>query len=338
MSWSFVDEAKFMRRHSLSTRVVTRVLDWVTMNVRSHRSRALAYQAASTFLRYRRHPVATAELNHALVARAMVFRPSLVVVLMGFHIAPEVLSAIKAETGAVLVNYATDDPFNRRLTTPELLRSIPLYDLFASTKRAISKDLKSAGAREVRYVRFGYKPSVHFPDFPTTDRERRRFGAEVAFVGEGDADRRPFLRALVEAIPNIDLALYGGLWSKDARLRKYFRGSVRGRDFRMALGGAKIVVNLVRRENRDDHVMRTFEAPACGAFVLHERTDSHLEIFEEGRNAAFFESTEELIDKVRYYLGHDREREQIRQAGYQLTVSAGHTYRQRLEEIIEYAL
>ena len=335
---AFVDEAEFLCRRSIPTRIATRALDWLTMKVRSHRCKAWAYRAAATVLRYQRHPVSSSDLNRALAARAIRFRPDLVVILMGFHIAPEVLAAIRCQTGAVLVNYATDDPFNRRLGTPELIQSIPQYDLFASTKRAIKADLVGAGARDVRYFRFGYKPTVHYPEPPATASERERFDAEVAFVGEGDADRRPFFEALIEAIPHLRLALYGGLWNQDRRLRKYFRGSVRGRDYRMALGGARIVVNLVRRENRDDHVMRTFEAPACGAFVLHERTESHLEIFEEGREAAFFDSREELVDKVRYYLAHDRERERIRQAGHIRTVTEGHSYGHRLQEIIHTAL
>ena len=70
---------------------------------------------------------------------------------------------------------------------------------------------------------------------------------------------------------------------------------------------------------------------------LHERTESHLDIFKEGRDAAFFESRDELIDKVRYYLLHDYQRERIRQAGYYRTMSAGHTYRNRLEQILEAA-
>jgi hypothetical protein len=338
LRYAFVDEAEFLCRRSLSTRIATRTLDWVTMKVRNHRCKAWAYRAAATVLRYRRHPVSSAALNRALAARAIDFRPDLVVILMGFHISPQVLAEIRSQTGAMLVNYATDDPFNRRLGTPELIRSIPQYDLFASTKRAIKEDLARAGARDVRYVRFGYKPSVHYPEPPRTASECQRFDADVAFVGEGDADRLPFFEALIEAIPDLKLALYGGLWNQDRRLRRYFRGSVRGRDYRMALGGAKIVVNLVRRENRDDHVMRTFEAPACGAFVLHERTESHLEIFDEGREAAFFDSGEELVDKVRYYLGHDHEREQIRQAGHVRTVTEGHSYSHRLQEIIHTAL
>jgi hypothetical protein len=333
--WSFVDEGRFLVQRSLANRVATRILDWVTMNIRNRRRRAIAYRAAARILRYRRHPVSSAALNHELIREAVAFRPHLLVVLMGFHIAPGVLAAIRRETGAIAVNYATDDPFNPRTGTPELLRSIPEYDLYATTRRAVMPDLKRAGVRDMRYVRFGYKSSVHFPDPPVVQNEWKRFGADVAFAGEADADRLPFFKSLVGAIPDLNLALYGGLWNRDRQLGRYFRGTVRDRDFRMALGGAKIVVNLIRRENRDDHVMRTFEGPACGAFMLHERTDSHLEVFQEGREAAFFESSDELIDKVRYYLTHEHEREQIRQAGHVRTLSGGNSYRDRLEEILE---
>jgi spore maturation protein CgeB len=333
-----VDEGRFLAPRSLVNRVATRILDWVTMNVRNQRRRAIAYRAAARILHYRRHPVSSAALNHELMREAAAFRPHLLVVLMGFHIEPGVLAAIRSETGAIAVNYATDDPFNPRTGTPELLRSIPEYDLYATTKRAVVPDLKRAGVRDVRYVRFGYKSAVHFSDPPVVQSEWKRFAADVAFAGEADADRLPFFRSLIGAIPDLNLALYGGLWNRDRQLGRYFRGPVRGRDFRMALGGAKIVVNLVRRENRDDHVMRTFEGPACGAFMLHERTESHLEVFREGKEAAFFESSDELIDKVRYYLTHEHERERIRQAGHARTLSGGNSYRDRLEEILQAAL
>jgi spore maturation protein CgeB len=335
---TFVDEAHFLRPRSLSTRIITRVIDWLTINVRSRRCRAGAYKTAARLLRYRRHSLFREPLNDALRARARSFRPNLIIVMMGFNIAPHTLAALKEETGALIVNYATDDPFNPRIRTSDLIGSVPYYDVYASTKRAIMSDLNKAGARDVRYIRFGYKSSVHFFDPPVTSTEQRRFGADVAFVGEGDADRVPFFGSLIRAIPSLNLALYGGLWDRHASLRGYFRGSVYGREFRMALAGARIVVNLLRRDNRDDHVFRTFEAPACGAFVLHERTDTHMDIFAEGREAVFFESTEELIDKVKYYLLHDTERERIRQAGYSRTLAAGHSYTHRLGDILNMAL
>ncbi len=336
-SFIFVDEAKFLRRRSLSARALTRGLDWLTINLRDRRSRAIAYGLAASIFRYRRHAVFQTDLNHELVDRAIAFKPDLVLVLMGFHIAPGSLATIKEATGATTINYATDDPFNKRLATQNVVDSIPNYDLYACTKRAIMKDVSRAGCSNVHYVRFGYKPSVHFFDPPTSAQERARFGSEVAFVGEGDADRLPFFTALVRALPQLNLALYGGVWNLRSKTRRYFRGSVRGRNFRMALGGAQIAINLVRRENRDDHVMRTFEGPACGAFMLNERTEEHLELFKEGQEAAYFGSAEELVDKVRYYLVHDAERERIRQAGQARTLTAGHSYRHRLEEIIRTA-
>jgi spore maturation protein CgeB len=338
VGWRFVDEGRFLAPRTLGNRVATRLLDWVTMNVRNRSRRAIAYRAAAKILRYRRHPVLSAALNHELMREAAAFRPHLLVVLMGFHIEAGVLAAIRRETGAIAVNYATDDPFNPRTGTPELLRSIPEYDLYATTRRAVVPDLKRAGVRDVRYVRFGYKSSAHFFDPPAVQNEWKRFAADVAFAGEADADRLPFFRSLIGAMPDLNLALYGGLWNRDRQLGRYFRGPVRGRDFRMALSGAKVVVNLVRKVNRDDHVMRTFEGPACGAFMLHERTESHLEVFREGKEAAFFESSDELIDKVRYYLSHEHERERIRQAGHARTLSGGNSYRDRLEEILQIAL
>jgi spore maturation protein CgeB len=332
-AYRFVDEEAFLEPRSFANRVLTRALDWFTINVETPRTRMLAYQTAARLLRYRRHAVRYADLNWRLWEEARAFAPEVVLVVMGFHIWPRTLAAIKRETGALIVNYATDDPFNERTSTRDLRDAVPLYDVYACTKKAAMDDILRAGCPNVQYVRFAYQPLVHFVETPATPEEQKRFAADVAFVGEGDADRVPFFSALIKAIPNLNLALYGGLWGLSHTLRRYHRGTVRGRDFRLALGGAKIAVNLVRAQNRDDHVMRTFEGPACGAFMLNERTEEHLTLFAEGRDAAYFESPEELVDKVRHYLDNDSERERIRKAGYTRTIAGGHTYRDRLMQI-----
>jgi spore maturation protein CgeB len=333
-AFRFVDEAPFLDKRSPGNRVLTRVLDWLTINVEQRRVRMLAYEAAARFLRYRRHPMRYTDLNRRLLEEATKFAPQVVLIVMGFYIAPETLHAIKRNTGAALINYATDDPFNERTSPRNVREAIPLYDVYACTKRAMMDDVASAGCANVRYVRFGYQPSVHFAEAPATTEERHRFAADVAFVGEGDGDRRPFFRTLLKALPDLNLALYGGLWNLNPTLRRYHRGTVRGRHFRLAFGGAKIAVNLVRAQNRDDHVMRSFEGPACGAFMLNQRTEEHLALLAEDREAAYFESPEELVEKTRYYLNHDAEREQIRKAGWKKTTTGGNTYFERLMQIL----
>ena len=69
--------------------------------------------------------------------------------------------------------------------------------------------------------------------------------------------------------------------------------------------------------------------------MLAERTDEHLSYFEEGKEAEFFSSINELIDKVKYYLSHEDQRIQIAQSGRNRCIHSGYTYKHRLKEIFE---
>jgi spore maturation protein CgeB len=141
----------------------------------------------------------------------------------------------------------------------------------------------------------------------------------------------------MRAMPGLKLRLYGQYWERARAIRAYARGFAVARDYRLAVGGAKIAVNLVRRANRDDHVMRTFEIPACGGFMLTERTATHEELFHEDREAAFFGSPDEFVAKVRSYLPREDDRLRIAAAGHRKITLGHHTYGDRLAEIIEAA-
>jgi spore maturation protein CgeB len=283
-----------------------------------------------------RRPLTSWSFNRTLLAEARRFHPDLMVVVKGAYIMPSTLRRIKEGTEAVLINYATDDPFNRANATPDLLHGISAYDLYACTKRAIMDDVRRAGCRSVVHVMVGYKPSLHFPESPATDDEVRRFRSDVTLIGGADRDRLRDLKPLLAA-RDVSLALYGGYWAQHRQTRSYARGFAVGRDYRLALGGAKIALCLVRRANRDRHSMRSFEIPACGSFMLAERTDEHLAVFREDEEAVFFSSPDELLDKVRFYLAHDEIRQRIARAGHARVTTGGHTYRDRLREIIRAA-
>ena len=48
----------------------------------------------------------------------------------------------------------------------------------------------------------------------------------------------------------------------------------------------------------------------------------------------FYRNTDDLIEKIRYYLAHDAERGQIAEAGYRRTL-AEHTYEKRFADILK---
>src|SRR5207247_7705616 len=125
------------------------------------------------------------------------------------------------------------------------------------------------------------------------------WSSDVVFAGGCDRDRVRFLAPLVDS-QDVKFKIYGGYWDYSPEFRPFWNGIVVGRDYRLVLSGSRIALGLVRQANCDGNVMRTFEIPACGGFLLAERTEEHLELFEECREMACFSSPEEMMDKIRF--------------------------------------
>jgi spore maturation protein CgeB len=279
-----------------------------------------------------RRPATAWALNRRLLEAASDCRPDVVIVAKGAYVFPTTLRNLRV-LGARLVNYATDDPFNNRSADGWLRSSIREYDLYACTKRVIESDVRTAGCKRTAFVRFAYDPELHFPDHPRTSDEVNEFASDVVFVGGADADRLPYMDALL-SIPGLKLALYGGFWDRQPRrYRRLARGIVTGRRYRLALTSAKIALGLYREANRDQHSMRTFEIPACGAFLCAPRSAEHEELFREGTDAAFFGSPDELKSQVTRYLDDDDARTRIAAAGFRAVTQGAHTYADRIVEM-----
>jgi spore maturation protein CgeB len=79
---------------------------------------------------------------------------------------------------------------------------------------------------------------------------------------------------------------------------------------------------------------RNFEVPGCGGFLLTERVP-HLErYFELDREVAVFDGVEDLVEKTRYWMTNEQERQRIADAGYRRVLSE-HTYDHRFAAIFE---
>jgi len=57
-------------------------------------------------------------------------------------------------------------------------------------------------------------------------------------------------------------------------------------------------------------------------------------LFKEDKEAVFFDSKEELLKKIKYYLNHEKEREKIAEAGYRRCINSGYNYRDRLKYML----
>jgi spore maturation protein CgeB len=101
---------------------------------------------------------------------------------------------------------------------------------------------------------------------------------------------------------------------------------------------AKVNLCLVRRANRDGHVMRSFEIAALGGCMLAEDTEEHREIFGgDGECVVYFRNPAEAADRARRLLGDAAERARLACAVRARVVQGAHTYRDRLVTMLRAA-
>jgi hypothetical protein len=275
--------------------------------------------------------------NRRLVGAVQGGRPDLVLVFKGVELAAATLERLRALPGhPLLANWNPDNPFDfpTANTNRQLIASIPAYDVYFIWDKDLFAPLREAGARQVAYLPFGYDPAHHHP-VALSEGERIDLHGEVCFVGGYTPERA----ALLSRLSDHKIRLWGTGWERlpaDSPLRGCLRGGwTWGEEMSKAFGAADIVLNVIRAQNGQAHNMRTFEAPACGAFMLSTRTRDQLAWLPEGVGAGYYQDAEELAEKVAYYLQHGYERARIAGEGHRLIVEGEHTYRDRMRTLIE---
>jgi hypothetical protein len=234
------------------------------------------------------------------------------------------------------LNYLTDDPWNCVHRAPWFLDALPHYDRVFSTRRANLDDLRRHGCPAVSFLPFAYAPRLHFPEPSHNGAASGPSAADVLFAGGADPDRVPYLAACIRA--GFRVRLHGGYWDRYPETRGCAGGHLAADQLRAAMRRSRVALCLVRRANRDGHVMRSFEVPAIGTCMLTEDTVEHREILgPDGENVVYFRTIDEMVDRLRWLLAHDAERVRLAGAAHCLIVSGKHTYRDRLEAMLAHA-
>lgn len=247
--------------------------------------------------------------------------------------APLTLPSLEALAAADVrvLNYSSDDPWGSRWN-PWRVETLHAYAAVFTPRRANLAQLEATGCPQVLWLPFGYDPSLHRP---ATEAElaRETRTADVVFIGGGDRDRAPYMRAL--AATGLNVRLYGNQWGRFPRLRRLHGGILSGEEMRTVLGRSKLSVCLVRQANRDEHVMRTYEEPAMGSAVLMQDTQDHRELFvEPAARAGFFGSPEELAARALALCASERDRSALRESVHRAVVGGPHTYADRLRTML----
>lgn len=95
---------------------------------------------------------------------------------------------------------------------------------------------------------------------------------------------------------------------------------------------AKINLNISLRSIKSGIPLRAFDIMGAGGFLLSNFQADFLDDFIPGEDFEYFESQQDLLDKIDYYLSHEEERAAIAKNGHDKVASA-HTYIHRIKEM-----
>lgn len=255
----------------------------------------------------------------------------------GLLIKTSVLKYIKRKLPqAKIVSYSPDNMALRHNQSQQYLDCIPLHDFIFTNKSYILEDMKKLGAKNIHFVNNSYEDTFHYPR-EVSEQDYQRLGGDVGFVGVWEQERCDSVLHLVRN--GIHVRVFGGgKWLEYKDKYPTLRIEEQGlfdEDYSKSFQAFKISLCFLRKMNFDQQTTRSVEIPACGGFMLAERTAEHLSLFEEGKEADFFSSNEELLEKCRYYLENEEERKEIALKGLERCKSSGYSNAETIRRLIK---
>lgn len=180
---------------------------------------------------------------------------------------------------------------------------------------------------QLRYFPFGVTHRFHAIK-NIAARDRKRFSAEVAFVGTCYPERCDLIRYL-NAQLDTPVRVWGRGWRHCKGVRSH--GALSLADSLKVHACSSISLNLHHADTDNGFNMKYYEIPAAGGFQICN-WQPLLEETTLGRQTIACRSLAEFAEKTSYYLAHEQERRQIA-AATSPTVFTTDNYLPRLAEL-----
>lgn len=282
-------------------------------------------------------PFDWASVNKAILDEVSRSRPDVLWIEKGNTIYPGTLKTVsKLAPSMKLVSFAEDDMFALHNRSWFYTFGLKYYSVVFTTKSYNShvNELPRLGAKKVVFIDNTYDIHEHKPVSVTAD-DKVSLGADVGFIGTYEAQRAESLLYLAKN--GVPVRVWGNNWNRMSGKHPNMiieKRAIYGESYIKSICATRINLCFLRKANRDQQTCRSLEIPACGAFMLAERTQEHRRLFEEGVEAVYFDNNDELLRKVQYYLAHEPERKAIAAAGRKRCETSKYSGHDRMRDVL----
>jgi spore maturation protein CgeB len=274
-----------------------------------------------------------AEMNRRLLAAAEEASADLTFfVLFEDEIDQETIRGV-SRVGGPTVNWFTDDHwrfdrFSRRYA--------PALDWSVTTDRDSLPKYEAIGYENVILSQWACNRYAY-------ERTADRLEYDVTFIGQSYGERPATVERL--RADGIDVRCWGFGWpegriEQDEMVRVFGASRINLNLSSAFSPGGRLPWRVLRRitgkkEERKSQIKgRTFEVPGSGGFLLTDRVAYLEDYLSPGEEIGIFESADDLVAQVRWWLEHEDDRARAAAAGYR-RVREEHTYDHRFTEIFQ---
>lgn len=206
------------------------------------------------------------------------------------------------------------------------------YDYLITTKSfELNNYCAASGSKDkVIFTTQGFDKNIHRPIVEFS----KKYG--VCFIGHYEKDREEIIKRFLDN--GIVVKLAGIHWEKfvknnPSRNLIYLGQGVYGEDYVKTISSSYFSLGFLSKWIPEKHTTRTFEIPACKTALITEYNDE-IASFYDDKEVIYYNNLDEMVDKVKFYLNHKSELEQLIENGYNKVISGGYDY----ESIIRYIL
>jgi len=275
-------------------------------------------------------------LNNRLVSLAFTYKPDLCLITGGHRILPTAIEKLKA-LGVITVLWVIDAP----LEFEPIIKAAPRYDFVFTGGSEAYDILKDISIEKLHLLPFGCDSDLHRPHKLTGD-EEENYACDIAFVGTVDPKLYDARVKILEAISDFNLGVWGPGSERipvSSPLREKIRGDKTIPDVWTKIYSQTKIVLCLHYKDPERIVPcyqaspRIFEALACGGFVISDDQKDVFSLFKEGEHLARFIDSDDLIEKIAYYLDNRTKRREIALRGMKEVLDK-HTYVHRIETLL----
>jgi spore maturation protein CgeB len=234
--------------------------------------------------------------------------------------------------------YNNDDPFSKKYPPffwRHYLGSLPFAKTIFYYRTKNEEDYKKLGYNNISLLKPYY---MAHKNFYIPEKEVNQYTCDVIFIGHYENDGRDILlKKVIDS--GVNIKLFGPEWQKSP-LYTYFvnkMGEIKpiSKDYNLAINSAKIALVFLSKINNDTYTRRCFEIPPTKTFMLCEYSNDMNNIFKMGYEADYFNSVDEILEKIEYYLKHPIERQLIADRAYQRLIQDGHEISHRAKQVVQ---